>query len=121
MLGDAKKFAASCPEGAVVTGSGRVNRPPLHPIPVSSPFQVLGIDVMDLPPTDQGNKHVAVIQDLFTKWPMVYVVPDQKTTRIASLIAEEVIPIFSACCPIEGLTCYHVCWSISAGYWALRN
>lgn len=41
----------------------------IAPIPVSRPFQILGIDIMDLPLTDQGNKHdiVVVIQDLFTK------------------------------------------------------
>lgn len=94
MFSDAKKFAKSCPECAIVMGSGRVNRPPLHPIPVSRPFQILGIEVMDLPVTDQGNKHVVVIQDLFTKWPMVFAVPDQKTARISRLIAEEVIPLF---------------------------
>ena len=94
MFSDAKKFAKSCPECAIVMGSGRVNKPPLHPIPVSRPFQILGIDVMDLPVTDQGNKHVVVIQDLFTKWPMVFAVPDQKTTLISRLIAEEVIPLF---------------------------
>ena len=94
MFSDAKKFASSCPECAIVAGNGRVNRPPLHPIPVSRPFQILGIDVMDLPPTERGNKHVVVIQDLFTKWTMVYAVPDQKTTRIARLIVEEVFPVF---------------------------
>ena len=49
---------------------------------------------MDLPLTDQGNKHVVVIQDLFTKWPLAFAIPDQKTTRIARLVAEEVIPLF---------------------------
>ena len=91
---DAKKFVKSCPECAIVMGSGRVNKPPLHPIPVSRPFQILGIDVMDLPVTDQGNKHVVVIQDMFSKWPMVFAVPDQKTTHISRLIAEEVISLF---------------------------
>ena len=32
--------------------------PPLLPIPVSRPFQILEIDVMDLPVTQNGNKHV---------------------------------------------------------------
>ena len=94
MFSDARKFATSCPEYAIVMGSGRVNKPPLHPIPMSRPFQILGIDVMDLPLTDQGNRHVVVIQDLFTKWPMAFAVPDQKAARLARLIAEEVIPLF---------------------------
>ena len=78
----------------VATGNGRTIKPPLHPIPVSRPFQILGIDIMDLPLTDRGNKHDIVIQDLFTKWPLVFAVPDQKTSRIARLIAEEVVPYF---------------------------
>lgn len=83
MFGDAQQFVKGCPECAVVSGGGRVLRPPLHPIPVTRPFQILGVDVMDLPKTVQGNKHVLVFQDLFTKWPMVYAMPDQKAERIA--------------------------------------
>ena len=94
MFNDSLSFAKSCPECAIVTGGSRASRPPLHPIPVSRPFQILGIDIMDLPLTDQGNKHVVVVQDLFTKWPLVFAVPDQKTARLARLIAEEVIPLF---------------------------
>ena len=47
---------------------------------------------MDLPLTDNGNRHIVVVQDLFTKWP--FPVPDQKATRLAQLIAEEVLPWF---------------------------
>ena len=94
MYTDAEKFARSCPECVIATGTGRRNNPPLHPIPVQRPFQVLGIDVMDLPTTERGNKHVVVIQDLFTKWPMAFPVPDQKALRIARIIAEEVVPLF---------------------------
>ena len=32
---------------------------------------------MDLPVTEQGNKHVIVFQDYFSKWPTVFAVPDQ--------------------------------------------
>ena len=94
MFTDAEKFSKVCPECAVATGTGQRKKPPLHPIPVQRPFQILGIDVMDLPVTERGNRHVVVIQDLFTKWPLVFPVPDQKASRIAKLIAEEVIPLF---------------------------
>ena len=49
---------------------------------------------MDLPITEDGNKHVVVFQDYFTKWPMVYPVPDQKTTRLVELLTKEIIPFF---------------------------
>lgn len=70
------------------TGSGCVKKPLLHHIPLSRPLQILGIDVMDLL---QGNRHVEVIQDLFTEWPMAIAVSDQKRARIVRRIA---IPVF---------------------------
>ena len=43
---------------------------------------------MDLPCT------VVVFQDMFTKWPMVFLVPNQKAERIAKLLCEEIVPLF---------------------------
>jgi len=69
-------------------------KPPLEPIPVEHPFQILGVDVMDLPKTELGNKHVLVFQDFLTMWPLVFPIPDQKTSRIVKLFVEEVVPLF---------------------------
>ena len=57
-------------------------------------LQKIGVDVMDLPCTERGNRHIVVFQDIFTKWPMVFAVPDQRTERIARLLCEEIIPTF---------------------------
>jgi len=94
---DATEYCRNCPECAVVSGVGRVNRPPLHPIPVSRPFQIWGVDIMELPTTARHNRYVIVFQDMFSKWPLVFAVPDQKAIRIAKLLAEELIPMFG--CP----------------------
>ena len=94
MYSDALAHRRSCPQCAIVSGTGRVDRPPLHPIPVQRAFQIVGVDVMDLPRTENGNKHVIVFQDFLTKWPMVFPIPDQKAIRVAHLIAEEIIPMF---------------------------
>ena len=94
MYVDSKKHSAACPLCAIVSGSGRVNKPPLHPIPVQRPFQIIGLDIMDLPKMESGNKHVVVFQGYLTKWPLVFPVPDLKTVRIACLFAEEVVPMF---------------------------
>ena len=40
------------------------------------------------------NKYVIVFQDFLTKWPMVFLAPDQKTARITCLLAEEIVPLF---------------------------
>ena len=91
---DTVQFVRNCPECAIVRGGGRVYRPPLHPIPVRRPFQILGVDIMDLPVTQLGNRHVVVFQDYLAKWPMVFPVPDQRAHRLARLIAEEIVPMF---------------------------
>ena len=94
MYTDALQFCRSCPQCAIVTGGGRHVKQPLHPIPVQKIFQIIGLDIMNLPVTEQGNKHVIVFQDYFSKWPMVFAVPDQKTSRIAELLTKEMIPFF---------------------------
>ena len=93
MYSDVVSHCTACPQCAVVHSSGRLNRPPLHPIPVQRVFQIVGVDVMDLPRTESGNKHV-VFQDFLSKWPLVFPVPDQKAIRLARLLVEEVVPMF---------------------------
>ena len=87
-------YARNCPECAIVSIGGQQPWLPLHPIPVQWPFQNFGVDIMDLPRTQQGNKHVIVFQDFFTKRPIVYPVPDQKVLQIAQLFAGEIVPFF---------------------------
>ena len=94
MYRDVINHCANCPQCAIVHSSGRLNRPPLHPIPVQRVFQIVGVDIMDLPRTEAGNKHVVVFQDFLSKWPLVFPVPDQKAIRLARLLVEEVVPMF---------------------------
>ena len=94
MYVDSVAWCKRCPECAITTGAGQQHKPPLKPIPVQRPFQIIGLDIMDLPRTEQGNKHVIVFQDMFTKWPLVFPAPDQKTERIVRLLCEEVVPLF---------------------------
>ena len=61
MHADTLRFVRNCPACSIVSGGGKVTRPPLHPIPVQRPFQINGVDIMDLPKTtDDGNSHVVV-------------------------------------------------------------
>eukprot|EP00731_Ephydatia_muelleri_P029828 Em0021g351a len=92
MYTDVLQFCRSCPECAIATGGGRPVKPLLSPIPVQRPFQIFGVDLMELPATSQGNKYVVVFQDFFSKWPLVFPVPDQKSERIVKLLADEIIP-----------------------------
>ena len=62
----------------ITTGVGWRTKPRLHPSTNLETLLNSGIDIMDLPLTESGNRHVVVIQDLFTKWPFVFPVPDQR-------------------------------------------
>ena len=91
---DSMEFARNCAECVVVRGSGRPQRPPLHPIAVSRSFQILGVDIMELPLTNRGNRYAIVFQDFLTKWPFIFAAPDQKAVRLAQLLTKEIVPVF---------------------------
>ena len=91
MYRDTMNYAKNCPQCVIVQGAGRKQKALLHPIPTERPFQIVRVDVMELPMITRGNKYVVVFQDLFTKWPMVYSTPDQRTVRIARLLVEEIV------------------------------
>ena len=52
---------------------------------------------MELPISCKENRYVIFFQDFLTKWPFVFVTPDQKAIRIAELLAEKIVPSFG--CP----------------------
>ena len=71
--------------------AGRAVRPPLSPIPVSGPFDRIGVDVVQFPRTSRGNRYAVVFLDYLTKWPEVFAVPDQSSATVAKLLVEEVV------------------------------
>ena len=72
MYQDIFNAVKSCPQCLTVTGPGRKQLLSLQSIPVYHPFQIAGMDIMELPLSTNGNKYAIVFQDLFTKWSMVY-------------------------------------------------
>ena len=64
----------------------------LKPIPVSHILQIVGMDIMELPKTQSGNKYVVIFQDFLSKWPMAFPVTNQKAITLVKLLVEEVIP-----------------------------
>lgn len=47
MYGDVIVHCRTCPQCAIVNASSKINKPPLHPIPVEWVFQITGVDVME--------------------------------------------------------------------------
>lgn len=70
---------------------GRPEKPPLTPIPISGPFDRVGVDVIQFPMSFDGNRYAVVFMDYLTKWPEVFAVPDQSPLTIAQLLMDHVI------------------------------
>ena len=73
--GGGKECTLMCTSTVVVAHSvqqlqGEEGSPSHHYI--LSPFQIIGVDVLELPKTESGNKFAIVFQDFLTEWLMVY-------------------------------------------------
>ena len=89
-----RKDISHCSRGCLACASrsvGRPVKPLLTPIPVGGPFDPVGVDVLQLPLTQQGNRYAVVFMDYLTKWPEVFAVPDQTALTRARLLVEQVI------------------------------
>ena len=91
MRSDVRKHCRSCLSCAARKGTGRASRPLLQPIPVGGPFHRVGVDVLQLPLTESGNKYIVVFLDYLTKWVEAFAVQDQSAETIARLLVEEII------------------------------
>ena len=91
MRADIRRYCRSCLVCATRKGTGRASRPPLQPIPVGGPFHRVGVDVLQLPKTFDGNCYVVVFADYLTKWVEAFPTSDQKAETIAKLFVESVV------------------------------
>lgn len=78
MRADVHHFCRSCLVCASRKGPGRSFRPQLSPIPVGGPFHRIGVDVLQLPLTVNGNRYVVCFVDYLTKWVEAFAIPDQR-------------------------------------------
>ena len=96
MRGEVRKHCRSCLTCATRKGTGRATRPPLQPIPVGGPFHTVGVDILKLPQTFDGNKYVVVFLDYLTKWVEAFPIQDQRAETVAKLLVEEVVCRYGA-------------------------
>ena len=91
MYGDIYRFCRSCLTCASHGGKGRCHKAPLRPIPVSGPFDRVGVDIMEIPQTERGNRYVIVFIDYLTMWVEAYATEDQTSETIARLLVDNVM------------------------------
>ena len=91
MRADVRRYCRGCLPCASRKGTRRTFKPPLQPIPVGGPFHRVAVDVLQLPPTVNGNRYIVVFMDYLTKWPEAFAIPDQKAETIAHLFVENIV------------------------------
>ena len=91
MRADIVKWSRACMVCAT-RQLGKPVHPFLSPIPVSGPFDRLGVDVIQFTSSSKGNKYAIVFMDYLTKWPEVFPAKNQNSLTIARLLVEHIIP-----------------------------
>ena len=59
---------------------------PLVSLPVGRPWEMLAVDVLEVPLSSHGNRYLLVVQDYFTKWAEAFPMPDQTAKRITNIL-----------------------------------
>ncbi|PFX28342.1 Gypsy retrotransposon integrase-like protein 1 [Stylophora pistillata] len=80
--------------------NGPIPRPraPMQSIRTDYPRERIQTDILGpLPETNKGNKFVAVVVDMYTKWPEAYALPDQEAETVAHAVMDNFICRFG--CP----------------------
>ena len=99
MVADTRSFVETCaPCQTYKVGPNK--KIPLKPIRAVSPFYMIGMDVLTPSPaavTKEGNKHILVVQDYFTKWVVAIAIPDQTASTILRCLLDHVFSVHG--CP----------------------
>ena len=66
-------------------------RAPLTNIPIGQPWEMIAVDILEVPVSCQNNRYLLVVQDYFTKWATAIALPDQTAVRIT----RELVKLFS--------------------------
>ena len=91
MRSDIAKWCKACIVCAT-RRPGRAVKPLLTPIPVAGPFDRVGVDVIQFPKSEKGNRYAIVFVDYLTKWPEAFPAEDQTALTIAKLLVIEIVP-----------------------------
>ena len=92
MLQDIKNFCQACETCALQRRV--VTRAFLHPMEIATaPFEVIGMDFLGpiKPESTNGNKHVLVMTDAFSKWTEVVALPDQTAETTCRALMDKII------------------------------
>lgn len=92
MSADISKHCSRC--AACQSRRSPVPRPqaPLISISPDRPFEIVAVDITELPLSTKGNRYVLVMMDLYTKFVNLYPLKDQTAISVAGCIFNHYIP-----------------------------
>ena len=90
-----RRYIRNCFKCSQIKHDPTITKAPLKSIEVSEPFLFWALDYMGpLPETAQGNRHILVLIDHFTKWCEVFPTKDQRASSVASVLVSRVFSRF---------------------------
>jgi hypothetical protein len=90
MLSDIEQYCQSC-LNCQASKQPSPPKAPLISMPVGRPWEMVAVDILQLPLSCQNNRYLLVIQDYFTKWAEAIPLPDQTASRIT----KELVKVFT--------------------------
>ena len=90
MLQDIDQYCRKCS----VCQASKIPSPmkvPLVNVPIGKPWEMIAVDILEVPVSYHNNRYLLVIQDYFTKWAEAVPLPDQTASRIT----DELVKVFT--------------------------
>jgi len=82
---DVVQYVRSCPKCKTM-GPFKKSEEELHTIPIVRPWHHLGIDLVKMPQSNQGNNYILTVVDYFSKWPEATALPDKSAQTVSSAL-----------------------------------
>ncbi|MCP4487518.1 MAG: transposase family protein, partial [Gammaproteobacteria bacterium] len=103
MVKQIKNYCRTCAVCAARSGQQKRPKPKLTPLPIAEePMDRVGMDVLKLPMSVNGNNHVLVLQDYLTKYLFTYPLANETAEEIGKLLVSRFFANFGL--PRELLT-----------------
>ena len=90
MARDVQRYCQECTKCQQATLS-MPQRAPLINTPIGRAWQMIAVDILEVPLSPNNNRYLLVVQDYFTKWDEAIPLPDQTAAHITG----ELIKLFS--------------------------
>ena len=90
MLQDIDRYCREC-SVCQRTKPPSPTKAPLTNVPIGKPWEMVAVDILEVPVSQHNNRYLLVIQDYMTKWAEAIPIPNQTAARITA----ELIKVFS--------------------------